>query len=72
MDFIALNKEMHALDLKVQIANRNTVPFRIQIALRFFVTGKHFAETFMILQTMGNILVGLSFFQTRLSNAGHP
>ena len=52
-----------APDFKVQIANGNIVPVRKQVLLRFFIGGKIFEETFMILPTMGNILIGMSFFK---------
>ena len=59
----ALLEEYPAPDFKVQIANGSIVPDRKQILLRFFIGGKVFEETFMILPTMGNILIGMSFFK---------
>ena len=56
-------EEYPAPDFKVQIANRNIVPVRKQVLLRFFIGRKIFEETFMILLTMGNILIGMSFFK---------
>ena len=56
-------EEYPAPDFKVQIANGNIVPVRKQVLLRFFIGGKIFEETFMILPTMGNILIGMSFFK---------
>ena len=50
-----------APDFEVQIANGSIVPVRKQILLRFFFGGKLFEEKFMILPTMGNILIGMSF-----------
>ena len=59
----ALLEEYPAPDFKVQIANGSIVPVRKQVLLRFFIGGKVFEETFMILSTMGNILIGMSFFK---------
>ena len=59
----ALLEEYPAPDFKVQIANGSIVPVRKQVLLRFFIGGKVFEETFMILPTMGNILIGMSFFK---------
>ena len=56
-------EEYPAPDFKVQIANGNIVPVRKQVLLRFLIGGKIFEETFMILPTMGNILIGMSFFK---------
>ena len=56
-------EEYPAPDFKVQIANGSIVPVRKQVLLRFFIGGKVFEETFMILPTMGNILIGMSFFK---------
>ena len=58
----ALLEEYPAPDFKVQIANGSIVPVRKQVLLRFFVGGKVVEETFMILPTMGNVLIGMSFF----------
>ena len=52
-----------ATDLKFQIAKGIIIPVRKQVLLRFFIGGKVFEETFMILPTMGNILMGKSFFK---------
>ena len=59
----ALLQELPAPEFKVQIANGNIVPVRKQLLLRFFIGGKVFEETFMILPTMGNVLIGKSFFK---------
>ena len=59
----ALLKELPAPEFKVQIANGNIVPVRKQVLLRFFIGGKVFEETFMVLPTMGNILFGVSVFK---------
>ena len=59
----ALLEEYPAPDFKVQIANGSIVPVRKQVLLRFFIGGKVFEETFMILPTMGSILIGMSFFK---------
>ena len=59
----ALLQELPAPEFKVQIANGNIVPVRKQVLLRFFIGGKIFEETFMVLPTMGNILIGMSFFK---------
>ena len=56
-------EEHPATDFKFRIANGNIVPVRKQVLLWFFIGGKIFEETFMILSTMGNILIGLSFFK---------
>ena len=45
-------EEYPAPDFKVQIANGNIVPVKNQVLLRFFIGGKIFEETFMILPTM--------------------
>ena len=50
-------------EFKVQIANGNIVPVRKQVLVRFFIGGKAFEETFMVLSTIGNILIGMSFFK---------
>ena len=50
-------------NFKIQIANGNLVPVRKQVLLRFYVAGKVFEETFLILPTMGTILIGMSFFE---------
>ena len=47
----------------MQIAKGNIVPVRKQVMLRFFIGGKVFEDTFMVLPTMGNILIGMSFFK---------
>ena len=59
----ALLQELPAPEFKVQIANGNIVPVRKQVLLRFFIGDKIFEETFMVLPTMGNILIGMSFFK---------
>ena len=59
----ALLQELPAPEFKVQIANGNIVPVRKQVLLRFFIGGKVFEETFMVLPTMGNVLIGMSFFK---------
>ena len=59
----AVLEEYPAPSFKVQIANGSIVPVRKQVLLRFFIGGKIFEETFMILPTMGNILIGMSFFK---------
>ena len=59
----ALLDEYPAPDFEVQFANGSIVPVRKQVLLRFFIGGKVFEETFMILPTMGNILIGMSFFK---------
>ena len=56
-------EEYPAPDFKVQIANGNIVPVRKQVLLRLFIGGKIFEETFMILPTMVNILIGMTFFK---------
>ena len=59
----ALLQELPAPEFKVQIANGSIVPVRKQVLLRFFIGGKVFEETFMVLPTMGNVLIGMSFFR---------
>ena len=56
-------EELPAPDFKVQIANDGIVPVRKQVLLRLFIEGKVFEETFMVLPTMGNILIDMSFFK---------
>ena len=59
-----LLEEYPAPNFKVQIANGSIVAVRKQVFLLFFfIGGKIFEETFMIRPTMGNILVGMSFFK---------
>ena len=60
---VALLQELLAPEFKVQIANGNIVPVRKQVLLQFFIGGKVFEETFMVLPTMGNVLIGMSFFK---------
>ena len=59
----AILQELPPLNFKFQIANGNLVPVRKQVLLRFYVAGKVFEETFLILPTMGTILIGMSFFE---------
>ena len=59
----ALLQELPAPEFKVQIANGSIVPVRKQVLLRFFIGGKVFEETFMVLPTMGDVLIGMSFFK---------
>ena len=59
----ALLQELPTPEFKVQIANGNIVPVKKQVLLRFFIGGKIFEETFMVLPTMGNVLIGMSFFK---------
>ena len=59
----ALLQELPAPEFKDQIANGSIVPVRKQVLLRFFIGGKVFEKTFMILPTMGNVLIGISFFK---------
>ena len=59
----ALLRELPAPEIKVQNANRNIVPVRKQVLLRFFIGGKVFKETFMVLPTLGIVLIRMSFFK---------
>ena len=59
----ALLQGLPAPEFKVQIANGNIMPVRKQVLLRFFIGGIIFEETFMVLPTIGNILIGMSFFK---------
>ena len=59
----AILQEFPPPNFKIQIANGNLVPVRKQVFLRFYVAGKVFEETFLILPTMGTILIGMSFFE---------
>ena len=59
----AILQELPPPNFKIQIANGNLVPVRKQVLLRFYVAGKVFEETFLILPTMGTILIGMSFFE---------
>ena len=52
-----------ARDFKVQIANGSIVPVRKQVLLRSFFVRNELEELFLILPTMGNILIGMSFFK---------
>ena len=56
-------EEYPASDFKVEIANGSIVSVRKQVLLLFFIGGKVFEETFMILPTMDKILIGMSFFK---------
>ena len=58
----ALLQEMPATEYKTQFTNGNIVPMINQVQLRFFLAGKIFEETFIVLPTMGNILIGMYFF----------
>ena len=59
----ALFQELPAPEFKVQIANGNFAPVKKQVLLRFFLGGEDFEETFKVLPTMGNVLIGMSFFK---------
>ena len=59
----AFLQELPAPEFKVQIANGNIVPVRKKVLLRFFIDGKVFEELFMVLPTMGNVLIGMAFFK---------
>ena len=59
----AILQELPPPNFKIQIANGNLVPVRKQVLLRFYVAGKVFEETFLILPTMGTFLIGMSFFE---------
>ena len=53
----ALLQELLAPEFKVQIANGSIVPVRKQVFTTIFIGGKVFEETFMVLPTMGNVLI---------------
>ena len=59
----AMLQELPPPNFKIQIANGNLVPVRKQVLLRFYVGRKIFEETFLILPTMGTILIGMSYFE---------
>ena len=59
----ALLDELQAPDYRIPIANGYIGPVRKQILLRFFLAGLIFEEQIMVLPTMGNINIGMSFFQ---------
>ena len=59
----AVLDELLPPNFKVQIANGILVPIRKQVLLRFFIAGKVFEEAFLVLPTMGTILIGMSFFE---------
>ena len=59
----AILQELPPPNFKIQIANGNLVPVRKQVLLRFYVAGKVFEKTFLILLTMGTILIVMSFFE---------
>ena len=44
------------------------VPIRKQVLLRFLIAGKVFEEVFLVLPTMGTILIGMSFFEKNSVN----
>ena len=50
-----LLEDLRAPDFKVQIANGSIVRVRKQVLLRFSL----FGETFMVLPTMSNVLIGM-------------
>ena len=50
-------------NFNVQIANGNIVPVRKEVLLRSFIGGKVFGGTFVVLPTMDNVLIGMSFFK---------
>ena len=47
----------------IQSANGNLVPVRKQVIHKFYVAGKVFEETFLLLPTMGTVLTVMSFFE---------
>ena len=51
-------------DFKVQIVNGSIVPVRKQVLFRVIFRSNIFDKHFMVLATMGNILMGLTFFKT--------
>ena len=57
----AILQELPPPNFKIQIANGNLVTRRKQVHLRFYVARNDFKETFLILPTMGTILMGMSF-----------
>ena len=59
-------QELPPPNFKIQIANGNLVPVRKQVLLRFYVAGNDFEETFLIISTMGTILIGMSFLKSQL------
>ena len=64
----AVLDELPPPNFKVQIANGNLVPIQKQVLLRFFIAGKVFKEVFLVLPTMGTILIGMSFFEEHSVN----
>ena len=54
-------EELPTSDYGIQIALGNIVKVRKQVLLRFFLAGRIIEEHFMVLPTMGNILIGMSF-----------
>ena len=58
---MALIKEKPATDFKVQINNGKLLPVRKQVLLWFPFADKQFQETFLMVPTMGNVLIGMSF-----------
>ena len=60
---MALIKTMPAPAFKVQTANGKIVPVSRQSLFRFSIADKQFEETFKLLPTMGNILIGMSTFK---------
>ena len=60
---VAQLEEIPAPHFEVQIANGSIVPVQNQVLLRFVIGRKSFEETFLILPTMRNSLIGMSFFK---------
>ena len=61
----ALLQELPAPEFKVRIANGNIVPTRKQVHLGFFIRGKIFEGTFMILPTIANVPYSLECGSSR-------
>ena len=53
--------ELPAADYKIYFANGNILPVRKQVLLHFFPARQIFQEQFMVVPTMGNILIGGMF-----------
>ena len=67
---LTLIQEVSATGLGVLIATSNLVSFRKQGLLRFFIAGIQFETTFIILHTLGNVSIYMSFFQIVLGDVG--
>ena len=59
---LALIQEMPAPVFETQFANGSLVKVTKQMSLRFFLAGSRFEATFILMSTLGPVLIGMSFF----------